>query len=247
MRRAAIDNRNPVGESRSVMRTIYIRSFSVAGLALLVFAGNAAAQDKSPGLLNSLEVQQLVKRAEPADHARLSAHFTVIGERYAAEAKRHTTMAQSFGGNPVRNLATGMSAHCKRLADLNTQSATTVRELAAHHRKLATGAPSMIPKDSTLFEGGAGAPKPTDKELSTLAAAAKTPADHHALEEYFLTLAKRYTAQVNEHVMLAQAYRGTRIAQAAVHHDRLVGLSRDAAKEANEAAAMHKDLAGVAR
>jgi hypothetical protein len=32
-----------------------------------------------------------------------------------------------------------------------------------------------------------------------------------------------------------------------MHHDRLAGLSRDAAKEANEAAAMHEQLANVAR
>ena len=37
------------------------------------------------------------------------------------------------------------------------------------------------------------------------------------------------------------------IAQAAVHCDRLVRLSKAAAKEATEAAAMHKQLAGVAR
>jgi hypothetical protein len=43
------------------------------------------------------------------------------------------------------------------------------------------------------------------------------------------------------------AYRGTRIAQAAVHHDRLAVLSRDSAKEVTAAAAMHKQLAGVAR
>ena len=67
-----------------------------------------------------------------------------------------------------------------------------------------------------------------------MAAKAGTPADHRALEEYFLTLAKRYTAEANEHVAMAQAYRGTRIAQAAVHCDRLVGLSRDAAKEATD-------------
>ncbi len=46
---------------------------------------------------------------------------------------------------------------------------------------------------------------------------------------------------------MANAYRGTRIAQAAVHCDRLVTLSRDEAKEATEAAAMHKQLANIAR
>ncbi|HKY19911.1 MAG TPA: hypothetical protein VJM31_01715 [Vicinamibacterales bacterium] len=229
------------------MRTIHVHSLSVAALVLLVFAGNAVAQTKSTGLLNTLEVQQLVKRAEPADHARLGAHFTALGDRYAAEATRHMAMAQSYVGNPKGNLAAGMSVHCKRLADLNTQSATTVRELAAHHQKVATGAPSVVPSDSARFEGGAGAAKPTEKELTALAAKAETPADHHALEEYFLTLAKRYTSEANAHVALAQTYRGTRIAQAAVLQDRLVELSRDAAKEANEAAAMHKDLAGITR
>jgi hypothetical protein len=46
---------------------------------------------------------------------------------------------------------------------------------------------------------------------------------------------------------LAQTYRGTRIAQAAVIHDRLAGLARDEAKEATAAAEMHKGLANIAR
>ena len=229
------------------MRTIHFRLFSIGAFAFVAFAGAAAAQTKPSAVLNTLEVQQLVKRAEPGDHARLGAHFTALGDRYAAEAKRHTAMAQSFVGNPSRNLGTGMSAHCKRLGDLNTQSATTLRELAAFHGKLAAGTPATPPRDSARFEGGAGAPAPTEKELNALAANAKTPAEHGALQEYFLTLAKRYTAEANEHVASAGVYRGTRIAQAAVHHDRLAGLSRDAAKEANDAAAMHKQLAGVAR
>ena len=78
-----------------------------------------------------------------------------------------------------------------------------------------------------------------------MAAKAGTPDDHRAIERYFLTLAKRDTAEADEHVALAKAYRGTRIAQAAVHHDRLAGLSRDSAKEATAAAEMHKQLAGV--
>jgi hypothetical protein len=46
---------------------------------------------------------------------------------------------------------------------------------------------------------------------------------------------------------MAQAYRGTRIAQAAVHCDRLVTLSQDEAKEAAAAADMHKQLATVGK
>ena len=52
-----------------------------------------------------------------------------------------------------------------------------------------------------------------------MAAKASTPAEHRALEEYFLTLAKRYTADATEHATTANTYRGTRTAQAAVHCD----------------------------
>jgi hypothetical protein len=186
------------------MRTVHFRSLSLVAAAVLTLAPSVAAQDRPAGLLNNLEVRQLVARAEPGDHAQLSAHFNALGDRYAAEAKRHISMSQSFIGNPSRNLGTGMSAHCKRLADLNTQSATTVRELAAYHVKMASGTPATPPGDAARFQGGAGAPEPTEKELNALAAKASTPAEHRGLEEYFLTLAKRYTAEANEHVALAQ-------------------------------------------
>ena len=51
------------------MRTVHFRSLSIAAVVALTFAGNAVAQEL-PELLNSLEVQQLVKRAEPGDNAR---------------------------------------------------------------------------------------------------------------------------------------------------------------------------------
>ena len=228
------------------MRTVHFRSLALAAVAV-TFAANSAAQNSAPGLLNNLEVRQLVARAEPGDQAQLSAHFTALGDRYAAEAKRHISMSQSFVGNPSRNLGTGMSAHCKQLAELNTRSATTLRELATYHNGLAAGAAATPPAGGSRFESGAGARTPTDQELNAMAAKAGTPADHRGLEEYFLTLAKRYTADANEHAAVANTYRGTRIAQAAVHHDRLAGLVRDAAKEATAGAEMHKQLAGIAR
>ena len=230
------------------MRTVHRHSIFAAAIVLVVvFAASAIAQESASGLLNTLEVRQLVARAEPADHARLGGHFTVLGERYTAEAKRHVSMSQSFLGNPSRNLGTGMSVHCTRLADLNTQASTTVRELAAYHQKLSMGMAATPPPDGARFQGGAGAPEPSEKELNALAAKASSPAEHRALEEYFLTLAKRYTAEAKEHVALAQTYRGTRIAQTAVIHDRLAGLARESAKEAGAAAHMHKQLATVAR
>jgi hypothetical protein len=229
------------------MRRLQIRLLLLPAFAFVLFPGSTAAQDKSPALLNTLEVRQLVKRAEPADNARLAAHFTALADRYTAEAKRHTSMAHSFVGNPSRSLGTGMSAHCKQLADLNTQLATELRDLATYHQKLASGAAATPPTAGARFEGGAGASVPTDKELDALTATATSPADHHALEEYFRTLAKRYTADAADHAEMANTYRGTKIAQAAVHCDSLVRLSKAAAKQAIDAASMHKQLAGVGR
>ena len=229
------------------MRTVYFRSFVLAAAALIAGAGVASAQERPNGLLNNVEVRQLVARAEPADNARLAVHFTALADRYTAEAKRHVSMSQSFLGNPSRNLGSGMSLHCKRLSDLNTQSATTVRELAAYHEKLTAGASATPPRDGARFQGGAGAPEPTEKELDALAAKASTPAEHRALEEYFLTLVKRSTTAAEEHVTLAQSYRGTKIEQAAAMQDHLARLARDSAKEATAAAEMHKQLAAIGR
>ena len=230
------------------MRAIRLGALSLGALAFFAFVGGAAAQTTSSAVLNSLELQALITRAAPADHVRLEVHFAVLAEQYAADAKRHRSMAEAFIARPIRRTAANSAAdHCKRLEQLNLQSAATLRELAAHHEKLAAGQASAAPRGAARFEGGAGAPAPNTEELTALAAKASTPADHRALQEYFVTLAKRYTADANDHVAMAQAYRGTRITQAAVHCDRLATLSRDEAKEATEAAAMHKQLAGVAR
>ncbi len=229
------------------MRTHQTSWVSVAALILLAYSPNIPAQESSSMLLNSLEVQQLVKRAEPADNARLADHFAALADRYDAEAKRHTSMSQSFTGNPIRNLGTGMAQHCRQLADLNSKSSKTLRDLATYHKGLAVGAAVKPPAGARPFESGAGAQKPTDQELNAMAAKASTPADHRALEDYFLNLAKRDTTEAGEHVALAQAYRGTKIAQAAVHHDLLAQLARDSAKKATAAAEMHKQMAGAAR
>ena len=227
------------------MRTFSIRTLAVGALTIVAFSESAAAQSASSPILNALEVQALVASAESGDHARLSAHFAALADHYVAEASRHTAMSQAFIGNPSRHLATGMSAHCRRLSALNTRSAATVRELAAHHQKLAVGAPSLPPRDAARFHGGAGAREPSNQELRALAARARTPDDHFALEEYFLTLAKRYIATANKHATAAQSYRGSKIAQAAVHCDRLVARSRKLADEAIAHAAVHRTFAGL--
>ena len=226
------------------MRTNALHLFAGAVLVFAALANTAAAQTNASPILNALEVQKLVASTDPADNARLSAHFTALADRYAREAARHDAMAQSFIASPTRRTPANAAAdHCKRLSALNKKSADTLRELAAYHEKRAAGAAAALPKGAAPFHGGTGAPEPSDDQLAALAARASTPADHHALEEYFQGAVKRYREAVNEHTSMAQAYRGTRIAQAAVHCDRLVTLSRDEAKEAAAAAEMHKQLA----
>jgi hypothetical protein len=225
---------------RTILRTV------LTGCALLGISAVAEAQAPASPVLNSVELRKLVASPEP-DHARLRAHFVALADRYAAEVNRHTTMSRAYTGSRSPGLATGMQAHCARLAELATQSAATVRELAAYHDKLAAGVPATAPRGAAPFEAGAGARKPTSEELNALAKNAKTPADHRALEEYFLTLAKRETAEAEEYAADAHVYRGTRMAAAAVHYDRLAALARDSAKEANAAATMHQGLAGIAR
>lgn len=230
------------------MRTIRFGTLSLGALAFLAYVGGTAAQTTSSAVLNSLELRELIERAEPADHTRLEVHFAVLAEQYAADAKRHSAMAQAFIASPTRRTAANSAAgHCRRLEQLNLQSAATLRQLAAYHEGLGAGKASAKPRGAERFEGGAGAPAPSTEEVTALAAKASTPADHHALREYFGTLAKRYAADGDRHVAMAQAYRGTRITHAAVHCDRLAALSRDAAKEATKAAAMHKQLAEAPR
>jgi hypothetical protein len=230
------------------MRTFRLCSWSLSAVAFVMFgAGLAVAQDKPSPILNSVEVRQLVARAEPADQARLRAHFSALADRYAADAERHTAMARAFGGNPNRSLATDMPVHCKRLAQLSTESATVLRELAAHHRKLAGGSASEPPAGGAKFEAGAGAREPNEADLYALAGKANTPAEHRTLQDYYQALAKRYDGEAASHVAMAAAYRSnSRLAGAAVHCDRLVEKTRAIAEESRAAAAMHATLAGAA-
>ena len=229
------------------MQPRYLLTVSSVLLAFLTVSGSASAQVATESaVLNSLEVQQLITRGQPADHARLEVHFATLAEQYALDARRHAAMARAFVAAPTRRTTANTAAdHCKRLEQLNLKSAETLRKLAAHHEALAGGKASARPGDGARFERGEGASVPTTDQIAELAAKAATPADHRALAEYFDTAVKRYTADVDAHRTMANAYRGTRIAQAAAHCDRLVNLSRDAAKEAAAAAAQHRQLAAV--
>lgn len=234
------------------MTSIRFRGIAIGLFAVAAFTTQAVAQAAQSSVLTNLEVRQLVARGEPGDHARLRAHFTALANQYAADAKQHAAMASVFLQSPGRRVAANRSSdHCKRLENLATQSAATLRELAAHHEKLATGLPSTAPKNSARFESGEGARVAWqhEKEIHDLAANARTAADHRAIEEYFDSIEKQYSNAVNEHVAMAQAYRAVpnrRGWDPATHCDRLVKLSREAATEAGAAAADHKRAAEAA-
>lgn len=223
------------------------------GLAVLVALGlslSLTAQSKPATPLSTADVQQLISRGQPADHARLSAHFTALADRYAAEAKRHASMQPAFAGNAkLANMAASQAAHCKQLAARNQESAGVLRELAAHHGKEAAGAASVPPVGSERFQGVVKVP--TDAELTKLAAGAGTPADHSALTGYFSTLAAQYERDAKDSAAYAKSWRGTTKdpsapAQAA-KWERLAKQQSESAAEAKAAAAMHKDHAASAR
>ena len=219
-------------------------AFAVA--AILASATIALAQTPS-GVVNTLEVQALVAAGTPEANATLASHFAALADTYTAEAARHKDMAKAYAGNANRGVATNIAPHCARLADIAAESATAAREMASYHRQLAGGAAATAPKQAATLHAGEGAPTPTAMDLHHMAMMARSPADHHALEEYFTTLARQSTADAEAHVAMAKAYRaGVRKgSDPALHCDRLAKLARDAAREATEAASLHRQLANV--
>jgi hypothetical protein len=218
-------------------------------LAFLAFAAGAAAQEKSStAVLSRTELRELVVAADtPAEHAQLRNHFAALADRYAEDAKRHATMATAYGGNPNRFSGSDMAGHCKRLGNLATDLSKSARDLAAHHDSLAAGAPSTAPADPHRLHEGTGAPiVMSDAKLRSLVAEASSPAEHGKLQEYFTTLAAKYTADADAHGAMAAAYRGTPrpgASVAASHCDLIVAKAREAAAEAKALAAEHQKIA----
>jgi hypothetical protein len=217
-----------------------------AVVGFLVLSAAFAAAQPAP-ILNIIEVQKLVASDAPADQARLATHFTELADQSSSQAKRHETMWTAYAGHRSPSLGASMGVHCARLAELNSAAATTLGELAAHHRTLAMGAASTVPPNAAAYHSGKGARTPTGNDLRALAAKANTAADHRALMEYFLTTAKRHAAAAADYTRMAQFYRGTKLAAAGFNADHLAMWSRGAEKEAIAAATMHEDLAGLGR
>jgi cell division septum initiation protein DivIVA len=222
-----------------------IRTITPVVVVLVAAAGVAAQQANAPAVLAAPQVRQLLISNQPADHARLKAHFEALSAKYSADAARHAAFAGATAGIP-RGVGAAASIHHNKLAANAKESATIVRELAAHHDRLAAGVASTAPRGSERFEQGAGAPAtPTEKQLLDLAAKAQTPGEHAQLSEYYTTLAAGYGTDAREHRAMAQAYRGQNRPNlsAIAHCDRLVKLSEDSAKETQALASEHKKMA----
>jgi antirestriction protein ArdC len=155
-------------------------------------------------------------------------------------------MQQSYSSS-TKAAALSMANHCKALVSRSQQSSASMRELAAYHSKLAGGA--TIQAGIGLLE--AAGPRPTNAELSRLAASAETAADHRSLAAYFTSMATRYGREAADHLAYAKTWKGlTRNAAApaqAASHERVANELLEAAKEARVAASMHGNEATKAK
>ena len=227
------------------MRTIYI-SIALAAVMFAAVTTGASAQDRS-ALLTSIDVKRLVANDRPADHARLSDHFVALADKYTNDARRDRQIARIMTGNPNHPPAVPPGVRWTRLADSAEATAVTLRELSAHHDRLAAGRRSDAPPNSARFEAGYGAPAPTEAYVQELASNARTRADHLSLADHFTAVAETQTNNARKQAAAAQASRGavsrTGSGTPASHYDLMAERYRDKANEARAEAAKHRQLA----
>ncbi|OFW13231.1 MAG: hypothetical protein A3F70_13980 [Acidobacteria bacterium RIFCSPLOWO2_12_FULL_67_14] len=216
-------------------------ALAVAAGAVAVFAAGAHAQGPPAPVLNALQVRDLVENADPAAHARLEMHFATLANQYVIEAARQAAVRAALAGNPNRRM--GPDSHAARLARNNARTAATLRQLAAHHARLAGGHASRPPIDAERFEDGDGATQPTPGELTALTAGRRPRYERRTVRQYFLTLARTYDAGVQTHRAMASAYRGManhRGGNNLPHCERLIRELSDAAQQARAAATAYE-------
>ena len=227
------------------MRTIYIRIVLAVLMCAAVITG-ASAQDR-PALVTSIEVRRLAANDRPADHARLRDHFAALADKYTNDARRDRQVARIMTGNPNHPPAVSPGVRWLKLADAADASAATLRELSAHHDRIAAGGHSDAPPNSARFEAGYGAPAPSESYVHELVSGARTRADHLSLADYFTAVAETATNNARKQAAAAQAYRGpisrTGGGTPASHYDLMAERYRDQATQARADAAKHRQLA----
>jgi hypothetical protein len=225
---------------------VFLRIFTMTALAMAV-TETVTAQNAS-GLLNTVEVQQLVLADSPQAHARLAKHFIALAERYKADAARSLALARLGAGNP--NHPVGADARQRRLrqADAGVAAARTVRAVAAYHQILSIGGVSRRPAGASAFEGGKGAPPPTGDELKNLVSAALAPSAQRELIEYFVIVGRTETSNAEAYARMARMARvsGARNTETtAARYEQLAMKASEAARQANRAAELHRQLAAI--
>ena len=227
------------------MKTVS-RLFIAAGI--LVLAAVAGAQTPT-AIVNALDVKHLVAAGTPEAHHALARHFSAIAGKYAADADRDSAFARAFIGNPNRTFGMGAGAQYARVAKIASEWSAAARDVARYHEALAQGRSATAPARLAFFNSGGGAPIPTAVELQALAASARTAAEHHDLEEYYLNVARSKEAWADKHLAIAQGLRANPnrrgMNNAAAHCDRIALEAHAAAKEARGNAAIQHQLANV--
>jgi len=161
------------------------------GLTLVALASTAGAQT----ILNKLEVQRLVDRADADSHAALHRHFAALASGLTADVGRRT-LACDFVGNANRPNTPSLHWHCLTALSAANAEAAIVRQLARYHADRAIGWDAALPAGAAPYQAGKGAPAPTRAQVRAVEREARTRADHRFLEEYFTNIASVNLATV---------------------------------------------------
>ena len=225
---------------------MFLRILTIAALATAT-TQTATAQNAS-GLLNFLDVQRLVVADTQEAHTALAKHFIALAASYRADAGRYSARAALPGGNPNHPFSTDIRERRIRQADAAAAAARTVRAVAAYHQILSIGGMSRRPAGAPAFDGGKGARVPTPAELDELVRTARTPSAQRELVEYFVGVERTETANAEAYARTARMTRvsGARNTEAiAARLTTWRRLSREAARQANLAVELHRQLATI--
>lgn len=101
----------------------------LAGIALLTLAACSSVP-----LVNDIP-ESIANAKTFADHQRIAEFFAQKAASYAAEAKLHEKMPQSYQGRPRYDFTT-MSSHCRELQKQLNAAALEAKALEQAHRDL---------------------------------------------------------------------------------------------------------------
>lgn len=213
----------------------------VLGLAAPTAFVSAAQDQPTAGQMKELAAAP----STPAEHSSLRQHLLDMAASLSADADAHATIAAGYRrkpGNSNRATDEDLAGHCDRIAQRAREAATTARELASYHGRLAGGVPK-----SELKVPANRVPLPmADVQVQELIVNAGTPAEHLKVSKQFAAEAARYTAEANRRAAMAPGYRSNATRpdeNPGIYNARFVQQMRSAADAAQALAAYHARLA----